>query len=336
MLTTNDRDFILKTIKLSDDALDYYADEGLRKAFEIAVALNKPLPLSGEPGTGKTKFAHYAAKKLSIQTEKDKAPFLPKPFVFPVKSTSVANDLFYTYDAVGHFRNKDENKGAQAFITLQAMGLAFAETHEGGSAPLELLKGIPNFKKAAGAGPRSSVVLIDEIDKAPREFPNDLLHEMENYECWMSELSSVMERNKAKDAPARIAVIITSNSEKNLPNAFLRRCVFYHIEFPEGKLLEIAKLKMNLKNDNRYNTHIEKAIKNFMDLRASATNKKPTTSEFLEWVAVLRDNGLLDASELPPTPVDPKQPTDAEQTLLANYAASGTVLVKTTDDKGLQ
>jgi hypothetical protein len=111
--------------------------------------------------------------------------------------------------------------------------------------------------------------------------------------------------------------------------------VFYHIEFPEGKLLEIAKLKLNLKDDNRYNERIEKAVKSFMDLRERATNKKPTTSEFLEWLAVLRDNGLLDANELPPMPANPEQPTKEEQELQSRYDASGTVLLKTTDDIGL-
>jgi MoxR-like ATPase len=331
MPTTDVRDFILKTIRLSDNPLDYYPEEGLLKAFEIAVALNKPLLLSGEPGTGKTKFAHFAARKLSKQTADSTAPFLPDPFVFPVKSTSVANDLFYNYDAVGHFRS--EQKDAQPFITLQAMGMAFAQTHDGGSASLDVLKGIRNFNKSSGDGPRSSVVLIDEIDKAPREFPNDLLHEMENYECWVPELSCKLTRNK--ESERRIAVIITSNSEKNLPNAFLRRCVFYHIEFPEGKLLEIAKLKLNLRDNDQYNARIEKAVRSFMDMRERATNKKPTTSEFLEWVAVLRDNGLLDANELPPLPVNPEQPTREERELQSRYDASGTVLLKTTDDVGL-
>lgn len=320
MPTPATRDFILKTIRLSDNPLDYYPDEGLLKAFEIAVALNKPLLLSGEPGTGKTKFAHYAARRLSQQTAADPAPFLPDPFVFPVKSTSVAADLFYNYDAVGHFRSGQP--AAQPFITLQAMGQAFAETFEGGAASLSALQGIRNFRKEDTAQPRSSVVLVDEIDKAPREFPNDLLHEMEAYSCWIPELSCQLTRSREPER--RVAVIITSNSEKNLPNAFLRRCVFYHINFPKEKLLEIAKLKMRV--DDSYDKRIGRAIDLFMDMRERARNKKPTTSEFLEWIAVLRDEGLLDASELPPQAHAPEH--------VKSYAASNSVLLKTADDVG--
>ncbi len=326
MSSIKTRDLILKTIRLSDDPLDYYPDEGLLKAFEIAVALGKPLLLSGEPGTGKTKFAHWAAKKLSLQgAEGTAGSFLPKPYVFPVKSTSQASDLFYSYDAVGHFRSGQG--AAQSFITLQALGQAFAHTYEAGSPMLDELKGIRNLAKETV--PRSSVVLIDEVDKAPREFPNDLLHEIENYSCWIPEISCALQR--AKDGVSRIAVIITSNSEKNLPNAFLRRCVFYHISFPKDKLLEIAKLKLRI-GDSSYDKRINDAIDEFMKLRDRATNKKPTTSEFLDWLGVLRENGLLDSGIPPAPPADVAKLSASETATQDLYRASKSTLLKTTDD----
>ena len=171
------------------------------------------------------------------------------------------------------------------------------------------------------AEPRSSVVLIDEIDKAPREFPNDLLNELEDYAFDIRELNRAIKR--PREEHCRIVIIITSNSEKNLPNAFLRRCVFYHINFPEDKLLDIAKLKLRIK-DEQYDAAINAAIAEFMKMRAAATNKKPTTSEFLDWLGVLRNYSLLEDGKLPVVA------DDSEDAI--RYKASAATLLKTTDD----
>jgi len=313
----------IDTIRMSDNPEDYYVQDGLLKALEIAIALGKPLLLSGEPGTGKTRLAYWAAQQLAKQTATQPAAFLPAPFTFPVKSTSQAAELFYYYDAVSHFRMQGAGTTAQ-FIELKALGLAIAQAHGSASDAVSALQGIRNFNaEKVAAEPRSSVVLIDEIDKAPREFPNDLLNELEDYAFDIREINRTIKRPPVEQC--RIVVIITSNSEKNLPNAFLRRCVFYHINFPEDKLLDIAKLKLRI-NDDQYDAAINAAITEFMKMRVAATNKKPTTSEFLDWLGVLRNYSLLDKDKLPLNIAD----TASDE--VQKYKASAATLLKTTDD----
>jgi MoxR-like ATPase len=132
--------------------------------------------------------------------------------------------------------------------------------------------------------------LIDEIDKAPRDFPNDLLNEMENYEFDIKELNQSIRK---PSGDARIVVIMTSNSEKNLPNAFLRRCVFYHIPFPDKeKLMTITRKRMAIGN-NHYDRILNEAIDKFIEYRQQSINKKPATSEFLDWMNILKEFNLL-------------------------------------------
>ncbi len=319
MPDTTSRNIRIDSIRLSENPEDYYVQDGLLKALEIAIALGKPLLLSGEPGTGKTRLAYWAAQQLAAQTAGTPSAFLPRPFIFPVKSTSQAADLFYYYDAVSHFRMQGGGT-AEQFIELKALGLAIAQAHGLSSDSVSGLQGINNFNTATIDGaPRSSVVLIDEIDKAPREFPNDLLNEMEDYAFDIREINRRISRPRNE---CRLVVIVTSNSEKNLPNAFLRRCVFYHINFPEDKLLDIAKLKLQLRDDT-YNAAINEAIAAFMKLRAGATNKKPTTSEFLDWLGVLRNYGLLAQGKMAAS-------GDSEEA--RRYRASIATLLKTNDD----
>jgi MoxR-like ATPase len=269
----------------------YHADENLVKAVELAIALNKPLLLSGEPGTGKTQLGHYVAWRLHEQTKGEVLPFLKKPLVFNTKSASSATDLFYNYDAVSHFRTKDTACETTQFIELRALGLAIAMKHgrkkinEFGLQKLKDLQAIPEE-------PVSSVVLIDEIDKAPRDFPNDLLNEIEHGTFDIKELNTTIPKAENK---ARLLVIMTSNSEKNLPNAFLRRCVYYHIPFPdEAKLALIVSQRLSTGNED-YNKAIESAIKKFQEYRSQSVNKKPATSEFIEWISVLKHYEILDA-----------------------------------------
>ena len=278
----------LSSILLNNDPINYVADQALVQAVEIAIALGKPLVVSGEPGTGKTQLAHFVASQLHQQTKNDFFPFAEKTLVYNTKSGSSASDLFYHYDAVGHFRNK-EDKPASHFIELKALGLAICMAH-GKQHPA--LKGISSLRQfdTFDEQPKSSVVLIDEIDKAPRDFPNDLLNEMENYEFDIRELNQSIRK---PSGDARIVVIMTSNSEKNLPNAFLRRCVFYHIPFPDKeKLMTITRKRMAIGN-NYYDRILNEAIDKFIEYRQQSINKKPATSEFLDWMNILKEFNLL-------------------------------------------
>lgn len=278
----------LSSIALNNDPINYVADSALVQAVEIAIALGKPLVVSGEPGTGKTQLAHYLASQLQQQTKNDPVPFAEKVLVFNTKSGSTANDLFYNYDAVSHFRNK-EDKPASQFIELRALGLAIGMAHGKNSPQIDCLSMLRQYQSLSPT-PKSSVVLIDEIDKAPRDFPNDLLNEIENYEFDIKELNQTIRQPETK---ARIIIIMTSNSEKNLPNAFLRRCVFYHIPFPDReKLLNITRNRMAIGNET-YDRSINQAIDKFTEYRQQSVNKKPATSEFLDWMNVLKEFGLL-------------------------------------------
>jgi MoxR-like ATPase len=196
------------------------------------------------------------------------------------------------------------------------MGLAIAQTHGLGSNDLQGIRKIGNLSAAyLQVKPRSSVVLIDEIDKAPREFPNDLLNEMETYRFDIKEINQSVSRCSSD---CRILVIMTSNSEKNLPNAFLRRCVFYHIGFPDkAKLLLIAKKRLMIEN-GEYDALLEKAIDEFNIIRNRTMNKKPSTSEFLDWVNLLKYYNLLNNNSFAPGNKDPLYEA-TKSTLIKNY-----------------
>ncbi|RYF86744.1 MAG: MoxR family ATPase [Chitinophagaceae bacterium] len=315
----NNRDIELTSIELNRDPGNYYADEDLVKAVELAIALNKPLLLSGEPGTGKTQLAYYVAWKLAQQTKGQPFGFAEKPLLFNTKSASTATDLFYNYDAVSHFRTKDTECDASRFIELRALGLAIAMKH--GRQGLNMA-GLSNVKQVETLpeAPLSTVVLIDEIDKAPRDFPNDLLNEMENGTFDIREMNATIPKAENK---ARILVIMTSNSEKNLPNAFLRRCVYYNIPFPDEKKLALIVTQRLTNGNEQYDAAIESAIKKFQDYRTQSVNKKPATSEFLEWINVLKHYDILTPEVF--NPVGSSEKTE-------KYKASLHVLFKHKED----
>ena len=246
----------------------YLADEGLRDAVNVALALGPPLLLTGEPGTGKTELAASLAYELG----------LGEPLVFNVKTTSTAHDLFYRYDSLGHFHAAQFERGARAaedFITYEALGLAILRSLPPGDAQLP-----PGFAHDART---RSVVLIDEIDKAPRDLPNDLLNELEAMSFKVRETG----RAFRSDPALRPILVLTSNSEKNLPEAFLRRCVFYHIPFPDAaRLRKIVEARLG--SGHGFSPgQLDAALAHFAAIRELGLKKQPATAEFLAWMRIL-------------------------------------------------
>ena len=274
--------------KLNDPAL-YHPSKGLQDAVNVALALSQPLLVTGEPGTGKTQLAWHVAQRFR----------LGDPIVFNAQTTSGANDLFYKYDALGHFQYSHNQREAlspaqieQQFVHYQALG------------------------EAIRAGQRK-VVLIDEIDKAPRDLPNDVLAAIERLEFRVPEIGATY-RAQSEHRPV---IILTSNSEKNLPDAFLRRVIYYHIPFPDASaLLEILSQKV----DGYDATSLRVLIAHFEYIRESKLlRKNPATAELIFWATLLHQAGF------DPTVLEHKKlNTEDRATLLMSYS----VLAKTKDD----
>ena len=231
---------------------DYIAAPDLMQTVNVAVQLRRPLLIKGEPGTGKTMLAQSIAKGL-------KMPLL----IWNVKSTTKAQDGLYVYDTVqrlydGQFGDGDVSDIAQ-YIKLGKLGEAFSSEER-------------------------VVLLIDEIDKADLEFPNDLLWELDQMEFHIPE---TRENVKAVQRPI---VLITSNAEKELPDAFLRRCVFHYIEFPDEEMMERI-VRVHVPGlDKRL---VDLAMQAFYWLRdVPGLQKKPSTSELIDWVQALERGGV--------------------------------------------
>ncbi len=292
-------------------AQDYILHEELKNAVEVAIALRQPLLLTGEPGTGKTKLAYKVALDLAEQSG---GAFADAPLIFNTKTTSSARDLFYTYDAVSHFQaanlkgtdGQSQRKTAD-FIELQALGKAIAYTNPGKVDRTKFSTPLPDT-------PRSSVVLIDEIDKAPRDFTNDILDEIENYRFSIKEQDNY---RIEKDTERQILVIMTSNSEKNLPDPFLRRCVFYHIPFPDEDLLRDI-VKTQLGGSTSFTDQaLDKLIERFNAVRKKAVRKAPATAELIAWLRILELHKFMEA------------PADKQRRMMLDNLS---ILVKTRED----
>ena len=277
--------------ELEAKAKKYIIHEALQNAYEVAVELGQPLLLTGEPGTGKTLLASRVAFDLS---QKEGSQFDPRVLEFNTKTTSTARDLFYTYDAISHFQTanirRQSNEAAPEtadFIELQALGKAIAFSNPKASDQAFFSTKLP-------AKAQSSVVLIDEIDKAPRDFTNDILMEIDKFSFGIKEQNN---HQLHKSAQQQIAVIMTSNSEKNLPDAFLRRCVFYHIPFPSDDILTKI-VKSQLGEGTKYTDDaLDAIIATFNEVRANAVRKKPATAELLSWIRILELRDYLEADE---------------------------------------
>jgi MoxR-like ATPase len=226
---------------------DYVATDDLKVAVNAAIALERPLLIKGEPGTGKTVLAYEVAKALN-------APLL----TWHIKSTTKAQQGLYEYDAVTRLR--DSQLGD------------------------EKVKDIGNYIKKgklweAFDAPARPVLLIDEIDKADIEFPNDLLQELDRMEFY------VYETNQTVKAAIRPVVIITSNNEKELPDAFLRRCFFHYIRFPDEETMN-AIVEVHFPGIKQ--KLVAEALRIFYDMRkVPGIKKKPSTSELLDWLKLL-------------------------------------------------
>ena len=230
----------------------YIASEELMLSVNIAMQLEKPLLIKGEPGTGKTMLAKAVSESLG-----------KKLIVWNIKSTTKAQEGLYTYDTIQRlYDSQFGNEGVDDianYIKLGKLGEAFESDEQ-------------------------VVLLIDEIDKADLEFPNDLLWELDQMEFY------IYETKRTVKAKVRPIVIITSNAEKELPDAFLRRCIFHYIDFPDRELMEEI-VKTHIPNIE------EKLLKNAMDtfyeIRTySQLRKKPATSEFIDWLNALMIGGI--------------------------------------------
>jgi MoxR-like ATPase len=253
----------------------YIAGEELRAAVDVAVALEKPLLVRGEPGTGKTLLAEAVAEALGMEL-----------LVWGVKSTTRAQDGLYVYDTVQRLYDSQFGEGDPSdiarYIRLGRLGEAFAS-------------------------PTRVVLLIDEIDKADLEFPNDLLWELDRMSF------HIPETGRTVAAAERPVVVVTSNAEKELPDAFLRRCVFHYIAFPEAQEMEAI---VRVHHPHLDDVLLGATMEAFYMLRTfEGLQKRPSTSELIDWVQALVIAGVSAdrvLAELPFLGVVLKTPQDVE------------------------
>lgn len=231
---------------------NYVVTDELMNAVNVSIALKKPLLIKGEPGTGKTMLAEAISQALDMDL-----------IIWSIKSTTKAQDGLYVYDTVQRLYDSQFGEGdvkdIAQYIKLGKLGEAFTSD-------------------------RQVVLLIDEIDKADLEFPNDLLWELDKMEFYINETKETV---KTKHRPI---VIITSNAEKELPDAFLRRCIFHYIEFPnEEKMADIIRVHYG-DIDSKLMT---KALEAFYKIRGMKDlQKRPSTSELLDWIQALMIGGV--------------------------------------------
>ncbi len=226
---------------------NYISTHELNVAVNAAIALEKPLLIKGEPGTGKTELARQISKSMDLEI-----------LEWNIKSTTKAQQGLYEYDAVTRLRDSQlgdkKIENISNYIKKGKIWNAFESKHR-------------------------AVLLIDEIDKADIEFPNDLLQELDRMEFYVYETNETIKANK------RPIVIITSNNEKELPEAFLRRCFFHYIQFPD---IDTLKKIVNVHFPDIKKTLLDSALNRFFEIReVPGLKKKPSTSEALDWIKLL-------------------------------------------------
>jgi MoxR-like ATPase len=276
-----------------DHPSGYLPDQGLVDAVNVALILNKPLLVTGDPGTGKTQLAHSIAWQLASRHRLNVTTAEVEKF--EAKSTSAARDLFYTFDAIRRFQaaqnpgrgDANGNLGNAPFISYNALGRAVMRALPPERVPQQLQTEVL-YNSAA-----RTVVLIDEIDKAPRDFPNDLLNEIEQMYFRIPELDNIQVGGPAAIASDyRPIVVITSNSEKNLPDPFLRRCVYYHIPFPTTERLREILLSRLGQLPSTQGPLIQDALAFFARLRDRKVLKRQTSpAELIDWLTYMLRRG---------------------------------------------
>ena len=281
--------------RINDPSL-YLPSPGLVSAVNVALNLGLPLLLTGEPGTGKTQLAYHIAHYFS----------LGEALVFNAQTTSNAKDLFYRYDALGHFQHSQTQAAPltpedieRRYIRYQALGAAIRSENR-------------------------RLVLIDEVDKAPRDLPNDILAALERLEFEVPEIDKSYSTSKDN----RPIIIMTSNSEKNLPEPFLRRVAYFHIDFPSAEeLLQILQRKVEGFDGPEGEQRLQAIISHFELLRSRTSvklRKDPATAELIQWALLLNKLGF-DIEKL-------SAPANLSAKAKADLKLSYCVLAKNKDD----
>lgn len=257
--------------KDTEAAARYQVDKPLTTAINMALSVGAPLLLTGEPGTGKTQVAYHLAWYFDIPL-----------YEYVVRSSSTAEDLKFEFDAVGYLRTayeqaltkdpsaSEEPVDREAFLTEKALWQAYQNESD-------------------------CVLLIDEIDKAPRDFPNDLLLELDKHR-FPHPFRPGPENDIAAPEARPPIVIITSNAERRLPDAFLRRCIYHHIELTEDLVRKAVSACAEVGEFPRLNEPLrERAIRRFMEIRKNdLLRKTPSTGEVLVWLTLLSARGVTE------------------------------------------
>jgi MoxR-like ATPase len=281
------------------DPGEYHPRPELVHAANVALILGQPLLLTGDPGVGKSRFATHLAAALD----------LADPLEFAVKSTTTARDMLYSFDELRRFRDK-EPAPLQSYLAFNALGKAILFSG-GANREVEQVPGLAYDPLRDGKRPRTfgdlypelspapqrTVVLIDEFDKAPRDTPNDLLNEIERLRFNIPELGLTL----TADPNYRPIIVITSNSERNLPDPFLRRCVYYDIPFPfKNEMMRIVcgQLDEFKQHPDWRDAFLGSALDFFYAFRGRAgLTRSPGTSELLAWLSLLLRDSRIDKTK---------------------------------------